>query len=111
MKNVIKDLLELAGKEYEEHIEGIAVSAAEHVVVPFCVQYGLTFKAGNGTFVFTREDGHQFAPHAWLHDVGKRTAALNEWHDILEICNLEVPRMSRRFGSFMPDYPPEEEST
>jgi hypothetical protein len=109
-KKNVERLLDKAVEVFEQEIAALASRVREDIVVPFCDQHGVEFKAGNGTWVFVK-DGQILCSSPVMH--------LNEMKGprgfsfVSRVLDLDIPVWDRGMpsymgglGAFIEDYSP-----
>jgi len=108
----VERLLDRAALVFEEEIAAVAAKVREELVIPLCDLHGLSFVAGNGTWVFLK-DGHVVSSSPAV------TVGINEvkgprgFAFVSRVLDLSIPVWDRGMpsymgglGAFVEDYSP-----
>ena len=99
---MLEKSIEAIMKQAEDKILALASRFRTEVLLPFCKEHGVTFAAGNGTFVFYKDGkGIYNDAYKWLNDEDEVVFWVDS--EIIEILNLTTTGRNCDFSHYVQD--------
>lgn len=99
---MLEKSIEAIMKQAEDKILALASRFRTEVLLPFCKEHGVTFAAGNGTFVFYKDgEGIYNDAYEWLNGEDEVVFCIDP--EIIEILDLTTTGTNCDFSYYVQD--------